>query len=143
MASKHLAASEIFLGCRDDPGFVALTGPVYHRGAKGAKDFAFQAGEKHGNLVGIVHGGMLVTFADRALSICAMDSADGAPCVTIEMNIQFVGAARIGDVVETTPEIVRKTSSLIFVRATLTSAEKPLAAISGIWKLLKEKPGGT
>lgn len=126
----------------DDPGFVELTGPVYHRGSNGAKDFAFQAEAKHGNLVGIVHGGMLVTFADRALSICAMDAIDGAPCVTIEMSIHFVGAAKIGDVVETTPEIVRKTSSLIFVRATLTSGRRPLAAISGIWKVLKERSGG-
>lgn len=126
----------------DDPGFIELTGPVYHReAAEGGKDFAFKAGEKHGNLVGIVHGGMLVTFADRALSICAMDAAEGAPCVTVEMSLHFVGAAKIGDVIVTAPEIVRKTSSLIFVRSTLTSGGKPLVAISGIWKVLKEKPG--
>lgn len=123
----------------DDPGFIALTGPVFHRGEVGAKAFAFRAEEKHGNLVGIVHGGMLVTFADRALSICVRDALDGAPCVTIEMNAQFVGAAKIGDVIETVPEIVRKTSSLVFVRATLTTAGKPLAAVSGIWKALRKE----
>ncbi len=123
----------------DDPGFIALTGPVYHRGEAGEKAFAFRTEEKHGNLVGIVHGGMLLTFADRALSIVARDAVDGASCVTIEMNAHFVGAAKIGDVVETVPEIVRKTSSLIFVRGTLTSAGRSLAAISGIWKVLEDK----
>ena len=123
----------------DDPGFIALTGPVYHRGETGARSFAFRAEEKHGNLVGIVHGGMLVTFADRALSIAARDAIDGAGCVTIEMTLQFVGAARIGDIVETTPEIVRRTGSLIFLRTVLTCEGRPLAAISGIWKVLKEK----
>ena len=123
----------------DDPGFIELSGPVYHRTVEGRKDFAFKAEKKHGNLVGIVHGGMLVTFADRALSIVARDAVDGADCVTIEMSLQFVGAAKIGDIVETTPEIVRKTSSLIFVRSVLTSGDKPLAAISGIWKVLKDK----
>lgn len=121
----------------DDPGFIALTGPVYHRGEVGSKAFAFKTEEKHGNLVGIVHGGMLVTFADRALSIVAMD-AMGSGCVTIEMNVHFVGAAKIGDVVEAVPEIVRKTSSLVFVRATLTSNGKPLVSISGIWKVLRK-----
>ncbi|GJE57658.1 MULTISPECIES: PaaI family thioesterase [Methylobacterium] len=121
----------------EDPGFIALTGPVYHR--DGRKAFAFQAEPKHGNLVGIVHGGMLVTFADRALSIVAMEAMDGAGCVTIEMNTQFVGAAKIGDVVETVPEVVRKTSSLVFVRAILTCEGRPLASISGIWKVLKER----
>jgi uncharacterized protein (TIGR00369 family) len=123
----------------EDPGFIALTGPVYHRTDDGTKRFAFRAEEKHGNLVGIVHGGMLVTFADRALSIAVSDAA-GAKCVTVEMNVQFVGAAKIGDVVETTPEIVRTTSSLVFVRGTLTSGGKPLVSISGIWKLLKDRP---
>lgn len=123
----------------EDPGFVALTGPVYWREAGGPKDFAFRTEDKHVNLVGIVHGGMLVTFADRALSICARDAAGGAGCVTIEMNVQFVGAAKIGDVIETTPEIVRKTSSLIFVRTVLTCEGRAIAAISGIWKVLREK----
>ncbi|MET0258691.1 MAG: PaaI family thioesterase [Methylobacterium sp.] len=122
----------------EDPGFIALTGPVYHRTDDGMKHFAFRAEEKHGNLVGIVHGGMLVTFADRALSIAVSDAAD-AKCVTVEMSVQFVGAAKIGDVVETTPEIVRATSSLVFVRGTLTGGGKPLVSVSGIWKLLKDR----
>lgn len=123
----------------DDPGFIALTGPVYHRDERRA--FAFRAEEKHGNLVGIVHGGMLVTFADRALSIVVRDACDGARAVTIEMSSQFVGAAQIGDLIETVPEIVRKTSSLVFVRGTLTSGGRPLAAVTAIWKVLRDKPG--
>lgn len=122
-----------------DPGFVALTGPVFHRTVEGRKHFAFRAEAKHANLVGIVHGGMLVTFADRALSIVARDAIGGADCVTIEMSLQFVGAGRIGAVIETVPEIVRRTSSLIFVRTVLTSGDRTLAAISGIWKALNER----
>lgn len=123
----------------DDPGFIALAGPVYHRGAVGAKAFAFRPEEKHGNLVGLVHGGMLLTFADRALSIVARDAMEGADCVTVEMNAHFVGAAKIGDRVETRPEIVRKTGSLVFVRGTLTSGDRPLVAVSGIWKVLRDR----
>ncbi|MCE4222808.1 PaaI family thioesterase [Methylobacterium sp. C25] len=123
----------------DDPGFVALTGPVHHRLVEGRKQFAFKAEQKHVNLVGLVHGGMLVTFADRSLSIVAMEAMDGASCVTLEMNVHFVGAAKIGDLVETVPEIVRKTSSLVFVRSILTSGGRPLVTVSGIWKVLKDR----
>ena len=125
-----------------DPGFVAHVGPIYHRTAEGRKRFAFRAEEKHGNLVGLVHGGMLLTFADRALSICVMEALEGAKCVTIEMTSQFVGAAQIGDLVETSPEVVRRTSSLVFVRAILTSGDRPLVSVSGIWKALRDKSGG-
>ena len=124
-----------------DPGFIAHVGPVYHRTVEGRKEFAVRTDERHGNLVGIVHGGMLLTFADRALSIVVREACDGARAVTIEMSSQFVGAAQIGDLVETVPEIVRKTASLVFVRGTLTSGGRPLAAVTGIWKVLKDKPG--
>jgi uncharacterized protein (TIGR00369 family) len=123
----------------DDPGFVALTGPVHHRTVDGRKEFAFKAEQKHVNLVGLVHGGMLVTFADRSLSIVAMDALGSKSCVTVEMNVHFVGAAKIGDLVETVPEIVRKTSSLVFVRSILTCEDRPLVMVSGIWKLLKDR----
>lgn len=125
-----------------DPGFVSLVGPVYHRTVAGRREFAFRAEEKHGNLVGTVHGGMLLTFADRSLSIVVRDAAEGARCVTVEMASQFVGAARTGDLIEVVPEIVRKTSSLVFVRGTLTSGDRPLVAATGIWKVLKEKAAG-
>lgn len=125
-----------------DPGFISLVGPVYHRMVEGRQAFAFRAEAKHGNLVGTVHGGMLLTFADRALSIVVRDAAEGARCVTVEMSSQFVGAARTGDLIEVEPEIVRKTSSLVFVRGTLMSGDRPLAAASGIWKILKDKPAG-
>ncbi len=124
-----------------DPGFIAHVGPVYHRTVAGTKEFAFRTDERHGNLVGIVHGGMLLTFADRALSIVVRDACDGARAVTIEMSSQFVGAAQIVDLIETVPEIVRKTASLVFVRGTLTSGGRPLAAVTGIWKVLRDQPG--
>lgn len=122
-----------------DVGFVSHVGPVHHRTVEGRRDFAFRTQEKHVNLVGIVHGGMLVTFADRALSIVAREAAGGADCVTIQLETQFVGAARIGEVVETTPEIVRQTGSLVFLRAVLTSGGRTLASVSGIWKVLRDK----
>lgn len=137
------AQSETFPGgwtAFDDPGFVALSGPIYHRTRDDRRDFAFRAEGKHGNLVGIVHGGMLATFADRALSIVARDASDGAMCVTIDMSLQFIGAAQIGELIETTPELLRKASSLVFVRGLLTSGDRPLAAVSGTWKVVREKP---
>ena len=123
-----------------DAGFVQHVGPVHHRTVAGRRDFAFRAQEKHANLIGIVMGGMLMTFADRALGIAAKEAADGADCVTIQFDTQFIGAAKIGEIVETTPEIVRRTSSMIFLRTILTSGDRTIASVSGIWKVLRDKP---
>jgi len=60
--------------------------------------------------------------------------------VTIQFDTQFIGAAKIGEIVETTPEIVRRTSSMIFLRTILTSGDRTIASVSGIWKVLRDKP---
>ena len=123
----------------DDPGFIAHVGPVWHRD-DGA--YGFRAEEKHANLIGVVQGGMLMTFADRALGVAAMAAADGANCVTIQLDMQFVGAGRIGDWIEARPEIVKRTNSLVFLRTDLTRGTDTVASATGIWKILRRRPGG-
>ncbi|AWN39362.1 PaaI family thioesterase [Methylobacterium durans] len=121
----------------DDPGFVAHVGPVWHR-PDGS--YGFRAEKKHANLIGIVQGGMLMTFADRALGVAAMAAADGANCVTIQLDMQFIGAGRIGDWIEARPEIVKRTSSLVFLRTDLTCGADVVASATGVWKILRRKP---
>lgn len=122
----------------EDEGFIDLVGPVFRRGSDGA--YAFRAAQKHANLVGLVHGGMLTSLADRALGVAAMRAADGANCVTIELGMQFVGAGRLGDWIEARPEVVRRTSSLVFLRGEVTSGGAVIGTASGIWKILRRRP---
>lgn len=120
-----------------DVGFIDHVGPVY-RGADGA--YAFRAAQKHANLIQVVHGGMLMSFADRALGETAMAAAEGANCVTIQMEMQFVDVARLGDWIEARPEVVRRTGSLVFLRTDLWAGERRVAAATGVWKILRRRP---
>lgn len=120
-----------------DAGFIAHVGPVYRR-ADGA--YAFRAAEKHANLIRVVHGGMLMSFADRALGETAMAAADGANCVTVQMEMQFIDAARLGDWIEARPEVLKRTGSLVFLRTDLMVAGRRVAYASGVWKILRRRP---
>ena len=120
-----------------DAGFIDHVGPVYRR-ADGA--YAFRAAQKHANLIQVVHGGMLMSFADRALGETAMAAADGANCVTIQMEMQFIDAARLGDWIEARPEVVRRTGSLVFLRTDLWAGERRVAAATCVWKILRRRP---
>lgn len=122
----------------DGKGFVDLVGPLYcRRGEDGLRAFGFVATEKHANLIGLVHGGMLMTLADRALGVGAWDSA-GGPCVTIQMDMQFLSAVKMGEFAEIAPELVRRTRSLVFLRGTVKVGERPTAMATGIWKILDD-----
>lgn len=121
-----------------DEGFIDLVGPIMmRRTATGLRSFGFVAAQKHANLIGVVHGGMLMTLADRALGLASWDAAEGRPCVTIQFDMQFVSSAKMGDFVEMTPEIVRLTSSLVFMRGDLKVGDRTVGAANGVWKILK------
>ncbi len=116
--------------------FGDTVGPIWQRDEGARLRFGFLAAEKHLNHVAIVHGGMLMSFADQAMGMTAMRATGGKPHVTIELNVQFIGAVRAGDFVEAHCDVTRLTRSLIFMQAKLRVGEHIAAAASGIWKIL-------
>jgi uncharacterized protein (TIGR00369 family) len=117
----------------DAHNFGRHVGPIWRRGDA---VFGFVAAEKHRNHIGIVHGGMLSTFADQAMGMTAQRATGGKPHATIELNMQFIGAVQLGEFVEAHCEVVRLTRSIIFMRATMLVGARTVAMASGVWKIL-------
>jgi len=129
---------EGFTGTRLIDPFELHVGPVFETGTVGSKRFAFRVDERHVNARGVVHGGMMMTFADAALGQAVWDFTDRVPSVTMNMQMQFIDGARLGDLVEVQPELVRKTRALVFMRGDFTANGRTLMTISSVWKLLGE-----
>lgn len=121
----------------EDEGFIALVGPLYARGSV----YGFRAAQKHANLIRVVHGGMLMSFADRAMGVAAMAAADGANCVTIQLEMKFLDAGRIGDWLTCEPFLMKRTGSLAFLRGEVRDGERLVATADGVWKILKGRKG--
>jgi len=122
---------------RDDDGFVGLVGPFWARsGPNGEMLHGFLAEDRHVNLLGVVQGGMLMTFADRALGLAAWYAAGDKPCTTVQFNMNFIAGAQIGSFIEITPRVVRATRSLIFLEGSLMSGETELGTAQGLWKVV-------
>lgn len=121
---------------QSDEGFIEHVGPLLELREPEATRFGFIADRRHANLLGVVQGGMLMTFADRALGLRAWEVAGGIPYVTVQFDMLFLSAARMGDFVELRPEVIRQTATLVFLRGTLTVGSRSVAAASGIWKRL-------
>ena len=65
--------------------FESLVGPLYQRQDAPANIaiWGFRAERRHCNPFGIVHGGMLTTFADTMMGSLVFHAIAGAPCATI------------------------------------------------------------
>jgi len=94
------------------------------------------AGPGHCNASGILHGGLLVTMADLAIYTEAVRGQAGESIVTVSLNSDFVAAAREGAFVEARADVVRRTGSLAFLRAQITSGDHVLLNCSAVVKRL-------
>jgi acyl-coenzyme A thioesterase PaaI-like protein len=92
---------------------------------------------EHANPQGALHGGILMTFADHGLSMLAWEAAQRAPCSTIQLNTHFLAAVEPGDFVELHGEVTRATKGLVFVRGVLSVGDRDVAAVDGIWRVLR------
>jgi len=62
------------------------------------------------------------------------------PGVTVSFGCEFLDAAREGELVEGTGDIMRAGGSMIFMRGLLKSSERPLFTFSGTIKRVKRRP---
>jgi uncharacterized protein (TIGR00369 family) len=119
-----------------DDGFIGLVGPIWQKSDGHGMRFAFLADAKHHNRRGVVHGGMIMTFADRALGMSARQVTGQKPQATIQLDVHFVDAIQIGEFVEARTEIVRRTRDLIFMKGEFVVNARVVATAHGIWKIL-------
>lgn len=119
------------------PYFHASAGPYWVRHEDGQRVVGLRGEERHGNgHVGTIHGGVLMTFADIALGMGVVDAAATRDCVTLQLQMQFAATAPIGSFLTCRPEVVRRTSQVVFMRGLIMAGERTVAAADGIWKLL-------
>ena len=117
--------------------FSAVIGQTWVSGQPGARQVALVSTDAHANdHIGVIHGGVLMTFADIALGVATSEALGLAHCVTAQLQMQFVATAAVGSLLICEPEVVRKTSSLVFARGLIQADGKVVASADGIFKVL-------
>jgi acyl-coenzyme A thioesterase PaaI-like protein len=119
-------------------GFLDLVGPVWQRPSGDAYRYAFKAEPKHHNRRGVVQGGMLMTFADVAMGRTSRYANGQRPQATVQLDVHFIDAVRIGEFVEAHCAVVRRTRALMFMSAELKVGDRVVATAKGLWKILGE-----
>ena len=123
------------------PGFMKHNGGVLFRNiSENEYEFKSTINENHLNSAGITHGGYLAALIDAGAGTSAHRSSNNSPCVTISLDLKFIGASKDGDEILGKSKILKKTNTLIFLFCELSCNSKIIASASGIWKILKVKP---
>ncbi len=123
------------------PGFMKHNGGVLFRAiSKNEYEFKSIISENHLNAAGITHGGYLSALIDAGAGTAVYRAADNAPCVTISLDIKFIGASKVGDEIIGYTKILKKTNTLVFLFCELKCNDKIITSASGVWKIIKIKP---
>jgi uncharacterized protein (TIGR00369 family) len=118
-------------------GFIQLVGPLWERIVDGVHEYALPTEDKHHNRRGLVQGGVLMTFADRTCGMTARYVTGKQIMATIQLDVHFVEAGQIGELLISRPRVVRSTRSLIFIATEVTVDKRCIAMANGVFKILK------
>ena len=114
-------------------------GVLFRKISENEYQFKSMINENHLNSAGITHGGYLSALVDAGSGTAAHKAAGNMPCVTISLDLKFIGASKKGDEIIGYTKILKKTNTLVFLFCELKCEGKIITSASGIWKILKKK----
>ena len=99
-------------------------------------EFTVEIKDMHLNTGQIAHGGFLSTIADTGMGTAAHQVAGDRRCVTINLNLKFITAAKLGERLNGKVKILKKTKTLVFINCEINNTKDIVVSASGTWKIL-------
>lgn len=114
--------------------------PIYARITSDQYSLGTRLRPVHCNSRGLVHGGFIATLADNAMGLSCVAAliADGRQLlgmVTVNLSIDYVGQATIGDWLQTESQIIKLGGSLVFADTKLISGDALVARGNATFKI--------
>lgn len=139
MNSNHTAATLEAEGwkLRELSGYVGLIGPLWTRKETSGWAYGILTGHQHLNPANIVHGGLLMSLLDHALSSIAWESTGRQTCVTVQMDAKFMASAGTGQFLRATGHITGTTSTMVFAHGDIQVEDRVLLSATALLKILQ------
>jgi acyl-coenzyme A thioesterase PaaI-like protein len=79
-----------------------------------------------------------MTFADRACGMTARFVSGKPTMATVQLDVHFVDAGKIGETLMARPRVIRTTRSLVFVSTEVRANNRTIIMANGVFKILKD-----
>ncbi|RCW47811.1 PaaI family thioesterase [Paenibacillus prosopidis] len=130
--AEHLAR----LSERAEATFWGLLGCQVVQANPSKVTICLDAAEPHMNLLGIVHGGVLMSLLDNAMGLVVMLASANERMVTANMNTQFLASSK-GGMLFCEAELMHRTDRTLTLQARVKDESgKLLAWGSGAYRLI-------
>jgi uncharacterized protein (TIGR00369 family) len=113
--------------------------PLYARTTGDRVILGLRAAEAHTNSRGFVHGGLITALADNAMGLsCARTLGDASSLVTVNLTLDFLGAAYLGQWLEFDTLFVKPGRTLSFAQAFVTADGQPCARANAVFRVVAQ-----
>lgn len=121
-------------------GLIGRIGPLLARRQGDSWCYGLRTSEAHGNPIGVIHGGTLMTLLDQTATLIAVFVTGEKAVMTVQLDTRFLGPAKVGDLIEGTARLRHRTGSMLFLDAELSVDGRPVADASVIMKIVPLVP---
>jgi len=111
--------------------------PLYSRRRESTVDLFFEVRAAHCNSRGFLHGGVLAALCDNVMGLSLGAALNKAKfnIVTINLTLDYLGSAKIGDAVLVMPNVLRAGSSIGFCDARVLRADDCIARANAVFSV--------
>jgi acyl-coenzyme A thioesterase PaaI-like protein len=117
--------------------------PLYSRRTDGVVAIGLRAGAPHANSRGFVHGGLITAIADNAMGLScgemlrSQTGQDGPSLVTVNLAMDFIGTAQVGQWLEVRPTVLKAGARLCFCNALILADDVLCARANATFAVAK------
>lgn len=116
--------------------------PIYRKVMARQVFLGVQLREVHCNSRGLVHGGFIAALADNTMGYtCGAALADDGrtirSLVTINLGVDYLGAAGLGQWMSWEPVMLKATGTMAFCEAIVKADGEPIARANATFKIIK------
>jgi uncharacterized protein (TIGR00369 family) len=120
----------------DGGGFNMLLGPLYGRMKDAKLTLGFRVSRRHLNPHRTCHGGVIASFADMQSYVYQHEAGlRNALLPTVNLTVDFLSAAYLGDWLEARTSLLRASKTLVFGHTTGVVGDRPVFRASCIYKV--------
>jgi len=120
-----------------ESNFIQLIGPFYQKRCGDTLRIAMRAEEKHCNMRGDVHGGVVSSLADMAMGYnIAFSQQPPVSAVTASLTVDYVGRISRGDWLEVEVDIQKMGKRLVFANCFFYVGERRVARANAVFSIL-------
>ena len=116
--------------------------PLYAKRLEKAVHMGLRLAKAHTNGRGLIHGGLIAALSDNAMGYsCAQATGwdTSKSLVTINLAVDFVGTAKIGQWLAIEPEVIRAGSTICIAQCLVKADGAVIARANGTFRVVKKK----